>query len=126
MEEIASRIQELGFTTHFQREMQMLAYEASRQSLNDVNQSRFHMIDAGNLEAMRRSETKMLAYSPFLEMLRDGGRELAQHWLAEHLTSIGRRGTLDWAHWAADGTTSDSRDQSILNPCDKTPSSAKP
>lgn len=116
LEEIALRIQELGFTTHFQREMQMLAYEASRQSRNDVNQPRFHMIDAGNLEAMRRSETKMLAYSPFLEMLRDDGRERAQQWLSEHLPSIGRRGTLDWAHWAVDGTTSDSRDQSIVNP----------
>jgi NTE family protein len=74
------------------------------------------MIDAGNLEAMRRSETKMLAYSPFLEMLRDDGRERAQQWLSEHLPSIGRRGTLDWVHWAVDGTPSDSRDQSILKP----------
>jgi NTE family protein len=114
MEAIASRIQELGFTTHFLREMQMLAYGASRQSRNNENQSRFHMIDAGNLEAMRRSETKMLAYLPFLEMLRDYGRERAHHWLAEHIQSIGRRGTLDWSHWTVTGATSDARDAGIL------------
>jgi NTE family protein len=114
MEAIASRIQELGFTTHFLREMQMLAYGASRQSSDAVNQSRFHMIDAGNLEAMRRSDTKMLAYSPFLEMLRDDGRKCAQNWLAENLQSIGRRGTLDWSQWTCAGGPSHSMDLSIL------------
>jgi NTE family protein len=107
VEAIASRIQDLGFTTHFLREMQMLAHAASGQSRSDVNQARFHMIDAGNLEIMRRNETKMLAYAPFLEMLRDYGRERAQQWLAENLHSIGRRNTLDWSQWTVAGATSD-------------------
>jgi NTE family protein len=102
VEAISSRIQDLGFTTHFLREMQMLAYLASRKNLGDVNQARFHMIDAGNLEAMRRNETKMLAYGPFLEILRDCGRERAQQWLSENIHSIGQRSTLDWSQWAVD------------------------
>ena len=73
------------------------------------------MIDAGNLEVMRRNETKMLAYAPFLEMLRDYGRERAQHWLAENLHCVGRRNTLDWSHWMETGATSDPRRQAILN-----------
>jgi NTE family protein len=106
VEAIASRIQDLGFTTHFLREMQMLAHAAGGPSRNYVNQSRFHMIDAENLEVMRRNETKMLAYAPFLEMLRDYGRERAQQWLAGNLHAVGRRNTLDWSQWAVAGATS--------------------
>jgi NTE family protein len=115
VEAIASRIQDLGFTTHLMREMQMLAHAASGKNRSDVNQARFHMIDAGNLEVMRRNETKMLAYAPFLEMLRDYGRERAQQWLAENLHCVGRRNTLDWSHWMVAGATSNLRHQGNLN-----------
>ncbi len=115
MDAIASRIQDLGFTTHLMREMQLLAQAASGKSRSNVNQARFHMIDAGNLEVMRRNETKMLAYAPFLEMLRDYGRERAQQWLAENLHCVGRRNTLDWSHWMVDGATSNLRHQGNLN-----------
>ena len=115
VEAIASRIQDLGFTTHLLREMQMLAHAASGKSRSDVNQARFHMIDAGNLEVMRRNETKMLAYAPFLEMLRDYGRERAQRWLAENSQAVGRRNTLDWSHWMVTGATSNLRHQGNLN-----------
>ena len=109
MDAIESRIQELGFTTHFLREMHMLAYAArkvepsGRRSYKleePPNQARFHLIDANHLEPLRRSDSKMLAYAPFLEMLRDHGRERARLWLSENLSAVGRRSTLDWSHWA--------------------------
>jgi NTE family protein len=108
MEAIESRIQELGFNSHFLREMHMYAqllgsnkkrfglWSGQHQALQD---KRFHMIDAHNLDFMQRSDTKVLAYRPFLELLRDKGREHAQDWLAHNTSNIGKRGTLDWKLW---------------------------
>ena len=101
MESVAARIQELGFTTHFLREMQMLAHSASGLNSAAKPLARFHLIDSGCLEVMQRNETKMLAYAPFLEMLRDAGRERAKQWLAKNGNAIGRENTLDWSQWAA-------------------------
>lgn len=99
VESIATRIQEIGFTGHFIREMHMLADAVNVSDRGRLETVRFHMIDAENLDVLRRSETKLLAYGPFLEMLRDHGRIRTKQWLAENLQSIGKRGTLDWAHW---------------------------
>jgi NTE family protein len=108
-EEIEDRERELGFTTHFLREMQMFARTASiarnsQEPLGSLERRllalRFHMIDT-ELEVMQRSETKLLAHTPFLEMLRDQGREQGQRWLGKHAAAIGQNGTVDLAQWLA-------------------------
>jgi hypothetical protein len=40
-----------------------------------------------------------LAHTPFLEMLRDQGREQGQRWLAAHADAVGLRGTVDLSQW---------------------------
>ena len=104
---IASRIQELGFKTHFLREMNRYARELSGSTslnkrwsvrTNELNRTRFHMIDS-HLDVLQRSETKVLAYPPFLEMLRDQGRAQAKNWLAQHAASIGNRSSVNLAQW---------------------------
>jgi NTE family protein len=107
MEAIESRIQELSFKTHFLREMNMYArmsdgspalgspWGGQKQLLN---QTRFHMIDS-NLDVLQRSETKMLAYTPFLEMLRDQGIQQTQLWLSQHATSVGKLSSVDLMQW---------------------------
>ena len=90
---INERIQDLGFKTHFLREMQMYA----RSHL--VHPPRFHLIDSNHLAVLQRSETKMLAHAPFLEMLHGQGVEQAQRWLSQHGHAVGRHSTVDLAQW---------------------------
>ncbi len=106
-DEIDERMRELGFTTHFLREMQMFARTVamasdSHQPLSGLERRlmalRFHMIDT-ELAVMQRSETKLLAHTPFLEMLRDQGREQGTRWLQTHADAVGARGTVDLAQW---------------------------
>lgn len=108
-DEIEDRMRELGFTTHFLREMQMFARTValagnSQQPLGGLEKRlmalRFHMIDT-ELAVMQRSETKMLAHTPFLEMLRDQGREQGARWLQVNAASVGVKGTVDLAQWLA-------------------------
>lgn len=107
MESIEARIQELGFKSHFLREMNMYARELNAPATpgtHKVNhgrgqsQTRFHMIDS-NLDVLQRSETKMLAYAPFLELLKEQGRKQTQSWLSQHATSVGKRSTVDLRQW---------------------------
>jgi NTE family protein len=56
---------------------------------------RFHMIDSSQLPSLARTETKLLAHSPFLELLRDQGRERAADWQAQHSADVGRRSSFD-------------------------------
>ena len=103
LEEIQTRIQELGFKTHFLREMQMHA-QAQMVGAKSVGRGwnpclpRFHLIDA-NLAVMQRSDTKLLAYTPFLEMLCGHGRERASQWLQQNASFVGLRGTADLTPW---------------------------
>jgi NTE family protein len=108
MDEIDERIQELGFKTHFLREMQMFARIVSMVERSSLPQGgmerrltalRFHMIDSNNLDVLQRPETKMLAHGPFLEMLRDQGRARGAAWCKQHADAVGVRGTVDLAQW---------------------------
>ena len=56
---------------------------------------RLHLVDSSDLASLQRSQTKLLAYGPFLERLRGQGRERATAWIAEHFESVGRRSTID-------------------------------
>ena len=104
VEEIDLRIAELAFSAHFMREMRMFAQAAAfagprvlpgGRLERRLQQMRFHMVDADNLASLQRTQTKMLAYGPFLERLRAQGHERGAAWLSQHASSVGRHSTLD-------------------------------
>jgi NTE family protein len=104
VEEIEARIIELAFSANFMREMRMIvsAIEFSRAGFlktgrleRRLQAMRFHMIDSGHLASMQRTETKLLAHAPFLELLRAQGRECTTAWLAENADAVGQRATVD-------------------------------
>ncbi len=102
--EIETRLQEMATNANFMREMQLFAQVAEfnrADALRDDNfaarlhQTRFHMINASELDSLQRSETKSLAHAPFLQMLHRQGRARAAAWLAAHRAELGRSSTLD-------------------------------
>lgn len=106
--QIDERIVELAFSAHFMREMRMLseAMAYARAGFTGfgrlerrLRRVRFHRIDSTQIASLERTETKMLAYGPFLELLRDQGRERAQALLAEHGDAFGRRSTMNLHRW---------------------------
>lgn len=106
--EIEARIVELAFSANFMREMRMFAQATEFSSPTfltwgrlerRLQKMRFHMIDSSQLLSLQRSETKLLAHRPFLELLREQGRERAASWLIEHAGEIGRRSTVDVKKW---------------------------
>ena len=109
VDEIEARMEELGFTSHFLREMQMFARvqqsaQAAQKTQGGLLEQRlqtvrFHMIDSSQLPSLQRSETKMLAQSSFLTLLHEQGLERGQRWLAEHGDAIGQRTTVDMRQW---------------------------
>ena len=110
VEEIEARKTELAFSANFMREMRMFAHAiefTSPASLRmgrlerRLQQMRFHMIDSSQLDSLQRTDTKLLAHGPFLELLRGQGRERATAWLADHSRGIGRRSTVDVNKWFA-------------------------
>lgn len=108
--EIETRIVELAFSAHFLREMQMLT-RAARYAQptfltlgrleRRLQKMRFHMIDSGGLATLARTDTQLLAYAPFLELLRAQGRERASAWLLAHGGSVGHRASVDISRWFA-------------------------
>jgi len=110
VEEIEARIVELAFSAHFMREMRMFvqAREFSSPTFltrgrleRRLRQMRFHMIDSSGLASLQRTDTKLLAHTPFLELLREQGRARAAAWLAEHFRGVGQRSTVDVRKWFA-------------------------
>lgn len=104
VQEIETRIAELGFSAHFMREMRMFAQAtafAGRPWLNwgrlerRLRSMRFHMVDSSQLAILQRSETKLLAHGPFLDRLKDHGKQRAVQWLTEHGAAIGQRSSID-------------------------------
>jgi len=110
VQEIETRILELAFSANFMREMRMFATAAQFSSPSlltmgrlerRLHSMRFHMIDSSNLASLQRTETQLLAYGPFLEMLRGQGRKRALAWLSDHADSVGRRSSVDMQQWSA-------------------------
>ncbi len=106
VEAIETRIAELGFTAHFMREMSLFARAAefARPSFlaigrleRRLHRMRFHMVDASEIATLHRSDTKMLAHAPFLEMLREQGQVRAAEWVVRHFDRVGRASTVDVA-----------------------------
>lgn len=105
-EEIEQRALELAFSANLMREMRTFqqatvfaksAWLPAGSLERRLRDMRFHMIDSQDLTSMQRSETKLIAHAPFLELLHGQGRERAQAWLAEHAGAVGKRPTLDLA-----------------------------
>ena len=108
VEDIEARIVELAFSANFMREMRMFAHAAEFSSPTfltmgrlerRLQRMRFHMIDSSQLVSLQRTETKLLAHGPFLEMLWGQGRERATAWLSDHSDDVGRRPTVDVKKW---------------------------
>ncbi|MEI8170468.1 MAG: patatin-like phospholipase family protein [Rhodoferax sp.] len=104
VEQIEARIAELTFSANFMREMRMFAQAIEFSSPSFVTwgslerrlqKLRFHMIDSSQVVSLQRTETKLIAHTPFLALLRDQGRERAVEWLSNHRGDIGRRATVD-------------------------------
>ena len=108
VEEIDERITELTFNATFMREMQTFARAAefSDRSTDPggrlekkLQSLRFHMIDSSDLTSLQRTETKLLAHGPFLELLRGQGRDRAAAWRVESAGQVGKRSTVDVQKW---------------------------
>jgi NTE family protein len=56
---------------------------------------RFHMLDSSGLVNLERSDTKLLAHGPFLELLHEQGQTRCNDWLAQNVSAIGQHATLD-------------------------------
>jgi NTE family protein len=106
--EIDDRITELSFSAPFMREMQAFVNaaefaehspRADGQLDSKVRSMRIHMIDVRDLAILERTDTKALAHAPFLEMLRDQGRERAELWLATDARDVGLRSSVDVQKW---------------------------
>jgi NTE family protein len=53
------------------------------------------MLDSSGLVNLERSDTKLLAHGPFLELLREQGHARCKDWLANNLSAIGKNATLN-------------------------------
>jgi NTE family protein len=104
VEAIEARIAELAFSTHFLREMRMFAQARAfahptllrfGRLERRLQQMRFHMIDSSALPALARTDTKALAYGPFLDELRALGHERGAAWLAADAPAVGRHSSID-------------------------------
>ncbi|CAD5365857.1 Ferredoxin reductase [Rubrivivax sp. A210] len=98
--EIETRLVELAFSAHFMREMRLLVQTLDKAGPGLLGGSplerrlrglRLHMIDNTQLPSLERTDTQLLAYGPFLERLRDQGRERGRAWLERHLQDVGRQ-----------------------------------
>ncbi len=107
IEDIEARIAEIAFSAHFMREMRMFAMARSfaRSKLSAwgrlgrlerrLQAVRFHMVDSSDLASLQRTDTKMLAYGPFLQRLREQGQQRGAAWVLQHAADVGQRATLD-------------------------------
>jgi NTE family protein len=103
-QEIHDRALEIAFNATFLREARLLG-EARAIAVRSwlplgrldrrLRRMRFHLIDAQDRLQPLRSETRLIAHLPFLQQLRDQGRERALDWLVEHGRSLGRRASTD-------------------------------
>jgi NTE family protein len=100
--DIEARIGELGFNSHFMREMRTFALPTKSrfdmfgsEAEKRLRAMRFHMIGGSEIESLARSESKLLPYAPFLQRLHEQGREHTQDWLKENADHVGRHSSID-------------------------------
>jgi NTE family protein len=105
--EIEGRETEFIFVSGFLRETDLLAQATRRahasrwpfvgQLEKNLRRMRWHEIDGGQVTSELDPDSRGLAYTPFLESLRDAGREHAETWLAEKAQSVGHTSTVNLA-----------------------------
>jgi len=104
--EIQARAVDIAFNSAFRREMSTIlqAREYAAASLlplgrleRRLQRLRFHLIDATRDMRTLPYESKMTAHLPFLETLRDMGRERARRWLRSKDAAVGRTSSLNLA-----------------------------
>ncbi|AXE32168.1 esterase [Chromobacterium phragmitis] len=105
-EEIQRRAMLLGFNSAFLREMRLFAllremaaepaYLRGRLERR-LLATRFHLIAADDALSELDASSRALTYGPFLEWLREQGRQSALAWMAEHGDKVGHRGSVDIA-----------------------------
>lgn len=103
--DIEQRETEFIFMSGFLRESEILAAATARaeksrwpfigQLERNLRRMRWHAIDGGQVTGELDPDSRGLAYTPFLESLRDAGREHAETWLAEKARQVGRASTVD-------------------------------
>ncbi|MED5619714.1 patatin-like phospholipase family protein [Ideonella sp. BN130291] len=103
-QQIHERALDIAFNATFLREARLLgeAHAVARRSWlplgrleRRVRRMRFHLVHAPELLGALRSETRLIAHLPFLQRLRDQGREHAAAWLAGDGHALGRRSSVD-------------------------------
>lgn len=104
VEAIQHRAMEIGFNAAFLREVRMLARARAVAGPPGWRHGplerrllamRYHLIHADEHLGGLRGETRLIAWRPFLESLRDRGRERAQAWLDANVDAVGRHSTVD-------------------------------
>jgi NTE family protein len=103
-QEIHERTLEIAFNATFLREARLLG-EAQAMARRGwlpggrldrrLRRMRFHLIEAQDLLGPLRSETRLIAHLPFLQLLRDQGRLRAEGWLSSQGQRMGRASSAD-------------------------------
>lgn len=103
--EIERRETEFIFMSGFLRETDILGAATDRANEarwpfmgrleRNLRRMRWHAIDGGKVTGLLDPDSRGLAYTPFLEKLRDAGREHAEIWLTEKGNKVGRSSTID-------------------------------
>lgn len=106
VDEIRARALEFAFNASFLREATLLAEACAEARAawwpggrleRRLRRLRTHLIDAHDELASLPGETRLIAHLPFLESLRDLGRERARRWLEETGAQVGQRSSVDLA-----------------------------
>ena len=96
-QEIWGRVTELSFSSPFLREMQLITQAKERAEdawfvfgtlERRLRTTNFHVIEADELMTQLSPHSKINALQPFLEFLRDQGRNRAGAWLDQHYSNV--------------------------------------
>lgn len=103
--DISARESEFAFSSSFLRETEMLASatehaHASRWPFvgtleKRLRRMRWHVIPGDEITGELNPESRLIAHGPFLESLKEAGREYADTWLVETSAAVGRRSSAD-------------------------------
>jgi NTE family protein len=104
--DIHNRVLEIAFNATFLREMRMFAHFQERVSGSwftlgryerRLTRANFHVIEAQDILAELKADTKLAANLQFFAHLKALGRERAQAWLRSHHAHLGKRSTVNLA-----------------------------
>ena len=103
-DDISNRITEIGFHSHFMREMHAIATVKNMMSgrgwlsgkvERQIKKLRTHLLTNGEFLASLQSESKFDNRKGFLHSLRDAGEETAHQWLEQNADALGKKSSCD-------------------------------